>query len=163
MGGASLVSFTSSTATVVTSWEGVNGEGVRDRVRAGVETGMAVVIACAPVEASAGAGTVIDFIITAETGVPWTLPGDTFETRILTGPPGPEPERDVAVAKSIPFGIVTNRMGTIFDPEVMAKRPEAELIRVPPAPDEAIVTIDLEERAMEFVPPPAAEFDEIKT
>ena len=53
-------------------------------------------------------------------------------------------------------------MGTIFDPDVMAKRPEAELIRVPPVPEDAMVTIDLE-RAMELVPPPEALLDEIST
>lgn len=66
------------------------------------------------------------------------------------------------MARSMPLGIVTNRMGTIFDPDVMAKRPEAELIRVPPVPEDAMVTIDLE-RAMELVPPPEALLDEIST
>jgi hypothetical protein len=56
-------------------------------------------------------------------------------------------------------------MGTILDPDVIAKRPEAELIRVvPPVPDEAIVTIDLDDKAIEFVPtPPVALLDENST
>jgi hypothetical protein len=56
-------------------------------------------------------------------------------------------------------------MGTILDPDVIAKRPDAELIRVvPPAPDEAIVTIDLDDKAIELVPtPPVALLDENRT
>lgn len=83
----------------------------------------------------------------------------------MTGPPWPGPDRDVADERSIPLGIVTNRMGTILDPDVMAKRPEAELIRfVPPAPDEAIVTIDLDDKAIELVPtPPVPLLDENRT
>lgn len=123
-----------------------------------------VVVVAAEPDWRAAPGTLIDFIMTADTGEPWTLPGDTLETRILTGPLAPEPDRDVAVAKSIPLGIVTNLMGTIFDPDVMANRPEAELMRVPPAPDDAIVTTDFDDKAMELVPTLAApEFDEIKT
>lgn len=56
-------------------------------------------------------------------------------------------------------------MGTIFDPDVMANRPDAELIRVaPPAPEEAIIAIDLDDKAIELVPtPPVALLDENRT
>ena len=85
--------------------------------------------------------------MTADTGVAW-MPEDIFETRIFTGLPCGSPDVDP------PLGSVTRRMGTILEPDVMAKRPE-ELLRMPvevaeAQPEEVNVTTD-EETALDLI------------